>query len=106
MREKRKREGGRERRVNGEYVESGRQDGGVPHYTDTAPHVNVCTDDHERNTHVRSLYGLGAHTHSHMYYSTNHSRGDCSLPLPCIKYRLCTSPIKKYKGLNSLNLFA
>ena len=82
MREKRKREGGRERRVNGEYVESGRQDGGVPHYTDTAPHVNVCTDDHERNTHVRSLYGLGAHTHIHTCTTAQITHGETAAS-PC-----------------------
>lgn len=59
-----------QRRVNREYVESGRQDGGVPHFTYTQPHVhvNVCLNEDE----IKGAYTLSerehdGHSHSQMH---------------------------------------
>lgn len=65
-------------RVSGEYVESGRQDGGVPHCTYTQPHVcgNVCTNEYEtKGTHTHTspkvCRNANAHTHTHTNMHAN-----------------------------------
>lgn len=91
-------------RVSGEYVESGRQDGGVPHCTYTQPHVceNVCTNEYETkgtaHIHVhhdspKVCRNANAHTHTH---ALAHKHA-CKFqpPYGCFIYRLCTSLMKK-----------